>query len=185
MKREAVIATTCIVGGLVGLGVLAYVWYREEEEDKTAALPSSALRLTVPKKPGGRAVVSKEKPLAKGQKKDSKTPKARLEKPEDGFPTTRPGSTKTERTEEEGQTQVRPAPEGDAFPLRLGSQGKRVERLQVWLMRNYGWFGTVTDTYDDRITALVHKHLGTDKVDEATYHKYKMGHHVTEQLMIH
>ena len=75
-------------------------------------------------------------------------------------------------------------PEGDEFPLRARSTGPRVERLQVWLMRNYGYFGKISGAFDDKTLAKVQKHLGSDTVDEKTFNRYRMGNHVTEQVIV-
>lgn len=75
-------------------------------------------------------------------------------------------------------------PEGDEFPLRSGSTGPRVERLQVWLMRNYGYFGKISGAFDDKTLTKVQKHLGSDTVDEKTFNRYRMGNHVTEQVIV-
>ena len=75
-------------------------------------------------------------------------------------------------------------PEGDEFPLRARSTGPRVERLQVWLMRNYGYFGKISGAFDDKTLTKVQKHLGSDTVDENTFNRYRMGNHVTEQVIV-
>ncbi|MDW3191908.1 MAG: hypothetical protein R8G66_06075 [Cytophagales bacterium] len=75
-------------------------------------------------------------------------------------------------------------PEADEFPLRAGSTGPRVERLQVWLMRNYGYFGKISGAFDDKTLAKVQKHLGSDTVDENTFNRYRMSNHVTEQVIV-
>ena len=72
----------------------------------------------------------------------------------------------------------------DAFPLRLGSKGKYVERLQVWLLRNYGLVAKVSKVFDESTLAQVKKHLKTEVVSEAVFNKYKMGNHVHQQLMV-
>ena len=72
----------------------------------------------------------------------------------------------------------------DGFPLRLGSRGKYVERLQVWLLRNYGLVAKVSKVFDESTLAQVKKHLKTELVSEALFNKYKMGNHVHQQLMV-
>lgn len=78
-----------------------------------------------------------------------------------------------------------PIPErDDSFPLQLGSNGKRVERLQIWLMRNYGLTGTITGVFDSKTQEQVNKRLHSDTVDEATYEKYRMEKPVHQQAVI-
>ncbi|UII32173.1 hypothetical protein LVD17_28210 [Fulvivirga ulvae] len=74
-------------------------------------------------------------------------------------------------------------PKGDSFPLRLGSEGKRVERLQVWLMRNFGGVGTVSGTFDKNTEERLLRYLKIRELDEATYNKYKMERPVYEQII--
>ena len=79
---------------------------------------------------------------------------------------------------------IMPPPNQDEFPLRLGSKGKRVERLQVWLMRNYGWTGKISGVFDEKTEALVKKYLKNTELDEATYYKMKMEKPVYEQIVM-
>jgi hypothetical protein len=75
-------------------------------------------------------------------------------------------------------------PVADEFPLRVGSKGPRVERLQVWLMRNYGRTGIVTGNFTEETEAELKKRLHKNKLDEGTYQRYRMGKHVHEQVFI-
>ena len=75
-------------------------------------------------------------------------------------------------------------PVGDEFPLQPGSEGKRVERLQVWLMRNYGHTGKINGIYDEKTDALVKRFLKTDRVDEALFYEMGMGKPVHEQTLM-
>ena len=62
----------------------------------------------------------------------------------------------------------------DEFPLRLGSQGKRVERLQVYLLRNYGWAGIVTGKFDAKTEERVKKYLKVEEVDQTLFKDLKL-----------
>ena len=59
--------------------------------------------------------------------------------------------------------------------LSRGSKGKEVERLQIWLLRNHGWKGNITQEFDQQTEALVKKVFKKDGLDRATYEKYQMG----------
>ncbi|MGB3467076.1 MAG: hypothetical protein WBA74_17475 [Cyclobacteriaceae bacterium] len=72
-------------------------------------------------------------------------------------------------------------PEGN-FPLIPGSTGREVERLQIWLQRNYGMFPQ-TGVYDEKTKELVKKYLKSDQVEKHVFESHNMGAHVTEQLM--
>ncbi|MBL6444685.1 hypothetical protein JMN32_00085 [Fulvivirga sp. 29W222] len=74
-------------------------------------------------------------------------------------------------------------PKGDGFPLRLGSEGKRVERLQVWLMRNFGGVGTVNGKFDKTTEERLLRYLKTRELNEETYNKYRMEKPVYEQII--
>ena len=91
------------------------------------------------------------------------------------------------------ETAAVPAPEelpltyprlDDQFPLRLGSVGPRVERLKVWLMRNYGAQGVVTEAFDPATLDRVQRYLKVDQVSEALYQKHRMGQHVQFQSTV-
>lgn len=75
-------------------------------------------------------------------------------------------------------------PLADEFPLRLGSKGHRVERLQIWLMKNYGWFGQISGVFDKPTEKKLVKHLGRSSIDQAFYDTHQMNAHVSEQLAV-
>jgi len=72
----------------------------------------------------------------------------------------------------------------DEFPLQLGSKGKRVERLQIWLLRNYGYTGQLTKVFDEETLSLVEKHLKTKTIDEKRYQQLEIAKPVYEQATI-
>jgi peptidoglycan hydrolase-like protein with peptidoglycan-binding domain len=69
----------------------------------------------------------------------------------------------------------------DEFPLQLGSRGPRVERLKIWLLRNYGLSGQIDNYLDQSTEKQMKKYLKTDKLEKATYDKLKMDAKVHEQ----
>jgi len=62
----------------------------------------------------------------------------------------------------------------DDFPLQLGSKGKRVWNLKVYMLRNHGASGIVTDTYDTLTVERVKRYLKVDNVTEQLYKKLNM-----------
>lgn len=72
--------------------------------------------------------------------------------------------------------------EDSVFPLQMGSTGKEVERLQIWLLRNHGWQGEITKVFDAKTLALVQKSIQQDTVDKATYEKHQMGIPIHQQI---
>ena len=73
---------------------------------------------------------------------------------------------------------------GDDFPLRLGSEGPKVIRLQVWLMRNFGWQGKLSGVLDQLTLQRMKKHLKTESLDEKTYYKHQMDRPIQQQKII-
>lgn len=59
----------------------------------------------------------------------------------------------------------------DDFPLQLGSKGKRVWNLKVYMLKNHGAGGIVTDDYDSLTVARVKRYLKADTVTEQLYIK--------------
>ncbi|MCB9448697.1 MAG: hypothetical protein H6585_10170 [Flavobacteriales bacterium] len=78
----------------------------------------------------------------------------------------------------------RPAPVADEFPLRLGSRGKRVERLNIWLMRNFGHTGVVSDVFDEITGRQLMKALKKTELDKENYLRYGMEKPVHEQKVM-
>ena len=70
----------------------------------------------------------------------------------------------------------------ELWPLKKGSKGHEVERLQIWLLRHHGWQGNITKVFDEQTEALVKKHLKTEHVDRATYQRYQMETPIHEQV---
>ena len=62
----------------------------------------------------------------------------------------------------------------DEFPLTLGSIGQRVWNLKVYLLRNHGAGGIVTNEYDAITAERVKRFLKTDQVNEQLYRKLNM-----------
>mgnify|MGYP000129701566 CR=1 FL=1 len=62
----------------------------------------------------------------------------------------------------------------DSFPLRLGSKGRRVERLQLFLMRKLGGSGIPTRVFDAETAGKVRQWFQKDTIDEATYEQLQL-----------
>lgn len=142
-------------GSLVGLGLLAYAYHHHQSD----------------KKEGDK----KPKP------EDESLPEPELEvvDMEDGYATPTPSSPGSQFPPQ--APQQTPPPVADEFPLRLGSKGPRVERLQIWLMRNYGGTRPITGRLDPGTVNRMIKYLHTDNLDEVTYRSLGMGLHVQDQ----
>lgn len=161
MKKNVLIGS-CIAAGVIGLGLLAVYVYGAEKD--SGQVPG-AKGPSIPEKKQSRPVpAAADKPVQKPVRSTVKTPQ----------PKTEPLPAETAPA----------APVADEFPLRLGSKGKRVERLQVYLMRNYGWTGVISGLLDKETEALMKRRLKTAALDQATYIRLKMDKPVHEQTPI-
>ena len=149
--------THWIIGGLLGAGIITYLLLREDQK-KVSEASKPALKRKPTASPV--AVTPSELILATEQQPVLET------KPEPQ------------------QVEVEKPIDDDSFPLQLGSIGKRVERLKIFLMRNFGAFGQIDQSLDEKTVARMQKHLGIDQLDEATFNRYKMGNHVMAQSII-
>lgn len=144
MKKEQIIKVVCITGGLITIGLLAHRLLKVDEK---------------------RELQRTEKPIEQALQKVM-TKKKLVPKPE-------PVLVK-EKVVVPKVKIVPLKPIADEFPLQLGSNGKNVERLQIYLLRNYGWAGIVTGTFDDKVLERVKRHLKVEKVDETLFNKLEM-----------
>ena len=187
MSNKELIKAGCVVGGLIGLGILAYMILKEDEEKVEKALADPEGHREGNQVGKRKPTTGKKNPVMKVNREDDFEHDVNEDQEDINDlieQLDEPVEQIDELVAEEVETDPLPFPEGDKFPLRLGSHGERVERLKVWLMRNYGLFGKITKSYDEKTEELVLKHLGVDSVDEKTYDKYKMGKHVTEQIIV-
>lgn len=82
------------------------------------------------------------------------------------------------------QAQVKTKIADDKFPLKKGSVGPKVERLNVWLTRNHSWTGKITDEFDDNTEYKLKRLTKRTEVDEPTYRRMRMDRPVFEQKII-
>jgi len=72
-----------------------------------------------------------------------------------------------------------------AFPLKMGSEGKEVEQLQMYLLRTYGaqfpMFG-VDGKWGDETDSAVKKFLLKDNVSKDSYDKWNLASFVTTKF---
>ncbi len=160
-----VIVVSCLVGGLIGIGLFLHYRFKQSQpsakpdDGDNPEHPSVELATKKQKEQVSSPSLKETKPFKKPSKdlKDLKDLKKRPVK------------------KSIVDTTSQSVPHGDEFPLRLGSKGKRVERLRIWLMRNYEWTGIISDEFDESTEKLLQRYLKKTQLDEATYHKLKMG----------
>jgi len=56
-----------------------------------------------------------------------------------------------------------------------------VERLQVYLLRNYGWAGIVTGVFDEKVQERVEKYLKVETVTESLFNALEMNESIKNQ----
>ncbi len=169
MNTRTVVIGIGIASGLVGLGFLAHYLYSGEQEEQVNDNPVNEAEKNETKQIETKLTVKTHKKRPQVKKIVMVKPKPQLYQPE--------SKMKVVDVEE-----IKP-PTADEFPLRLGSEGKRVVRLQVWLMRNYGWTGKVTGVFDEKTESLLKKSIKEIELDEATYSEMKMEKPVHEQII--
>lgn len=158
MKKENVVKIVCIAGGLLGIGIIAYQIVkgkREDAEEQKQAVATVLKTEILKPKP------TTPKPQMKVVKTKKPVPEVKLSAPKH--------QTKPKK------------PVADEFPLQLGSKGKNVERLQIYLLRNYGWAGIVTGIYDEKVQERVLKYLKVTSVSEALFNSLDMNEPITSQ----
>jgi len=101
MSEQTINKGLMVAGGLLSLGILGYLFFREKEEKTVDEADFTVIQQAKPVQNKQEApvavVVKKSQPIDKEEK---------------------------------------PVQPDDNFPLKLGSKGKRVEQLQVHLLRN-------------------------------------------------
>jgi len=73
---------------------------------------------------------------------------------------------------EEQKKQEKP---DDNFPLRMGSVGKRVEQLQMFLLKHWGWQGKIDGKFGEQTQRAVEKYLQLSEITENIYNAYNLG----------
>lgn len=169
MNGRTIFIGSCVMGSLIGLGFLAHYVYGREPENQNGKKDNDP--------------VKKNRSNEQNSYNRTRIPHARRHKNRPPIKPERKVIMVEEKETAPPATELA-QPMADEFPLRLGSEGKRVERLQVWLMRNYGWTGKISGVFDEKTEALVKRFLRKTMLDEDTYYKMKMGKPVYEQIVM-
>lgn len=187
-----------IAGGLLLLGFLGYTIFgkKEEEEiedaeyyivvetkqtkDDTEAqeqskvaeasvekLPLKAPNVSLDEKEITTFLKKKEIPLVN----ETQEEKA-LTEPQKVAPKTKDNQAEINEIQVIEAKEIRLA--NDQFPLTLGSKGQRVWNLKVYLLKNHGAGGIVTNEYDAITAERVKRFLKVDQVSEQLYKKLNM-----------
>ncbi len=142
-----------IAGGLLGLGLLGYVLFRDKEETVEDA---------------EFTIVEKSKP----EKEDKPTPVKKMIPVVEMEPIV---SLEKEKKAIVNKPEVLPEP-NDNFPLKLGSKGERVYQLRVYLLKNHGVAkGLITDEFDAITEERVLRLYKVKEVTEQLFNERNMG----------
>ena len=152
MNEQSIHKGFLIAGGLLGLGLLGYLFFREKEEitedaEFTIVEDSKPIKTekTVPQKK--EVSVVKMKPTIPEEKEQ----KAIVVKPEV------------------------PTEPNDDFPLKLGSKGERVHQLRVYLLKNHGAApGLITNEFDTITEERVLRFYKVKEVSEQLFQERNM-----------
>ena len=148
MSEQTIHKGLMIAGGLLGLGILGYLFFREKEERIEEA------EFTIVEEP---KLEKTEKPIIQ----EKIVPVVEM-KP----------IVPVKKKEKSILVEPKAPPEpNDDFPLKLGSKGERVKQLQVYLLRNHGSQGIVNDTFDKTIEERVLKYLKVKTITAALFKK--------------
>lgn len=151
MSKQSIHKGFLIAGGLLGLGLLGYFFFREKEEvveEAEFTIIEDSKRIKVEKSKQAKKEVSvvKMKSIIPVNKEE----KAILIKPE-----------------------VPPEPNDD-FPLKLGSKGERVQQLRVYLLKNHGTAGLITNEFDSVTEERVLRFYKVKEVSEQLFQERNM-----------
>ncbi len=151
MNEQTINKGLMIAGGLLGLGLLGYLFFREKEETIVDA-EFTIVDNSKPNKTEKPVIIKKDVSVVKMKPEIpvQKEKKAIIIKPE-----------------------VIPEPNDD-FPLKLGSKGERVQQLRVYLLKNHGTAGIITNEFDTVTQERVLKFLKVKEVSEQLFKERNM-----------
>ena len=171
-----------IIGGLLGLGIaglayLGYQWLKEQEEEDQQEAEAQQPTASKP-----------EKNLTRSKTTSAKAVTKKSDVPSSVAPTRKKGNTESDYINVAQQPVVEKRPPliftDDKFPLKLGSKGKNVERLKIWLQRNYGTFGIINDEFNYELEKIVKQRLKKSEVSEIDFKAFRMGKPLHKQPII-
>jgi hypothetical protein len=152
MNEQSIHKGFLIAGGLLGLGLLGYLFFREKKEitedaEFTIVEDSKPIKVEKPTLSKKEVSAVKIKPIIPIQRET----KAIIVKPE-----------------------VLPEPTDD-FPLKLGSKGERVHQLRVYLLKNHGAaVGLITNEFDAVTEERVLRFYKVKEVSEKLFQERNM-----------
>jgi hypothetical protein len=151
MNEQALNKGLMIAGGLLGLGLLGYLFFREKEET-TVDAEFTIVEDSKSNKAEKPVIIKKEVSVVKI-------------KPKIPF--------HNEKKTVAVKDKVLPEPNDD-FPLKLGSKGERVQQLRVYLLKNHGTAGLITNEFNTVTEERVLRFLKVKEVSEQLFKERNM-----------
>ncbi|MEQ3656527.1 MAG: hypothetical protein ABNH00_11740 [Dokdonia sp.] len=158
MSEQTINKGLMIAGGLLGLGILGYLFFREKEE----VVEDAEFTIVEDSKPTVQKPAKAEKTIVPVIKMK---PVESTKEEEKVIPTT-------------AEASIEP---NDDFPLKLGSKGERVRQLQIYLLRNHGAQKIVNEEFDAVTETHVLKYLKEKEVSEELFLKLNMANLKTQK----
>lgn len=158
MREQTINKGLMMAGGLLGLGILGYLFFREKEE----TVEDAEFTIVEDSKPKAKKPVEAEKVVVPVIKMK---PVEAIEKEEKVI--SKPAKTTLEPN--------------DDFPLKLNSKGERVKELQMYLLRHHGAQKIVNEEFDTATEAHVLKYLKVKEVSEELFEKLNMANLKTQK----
>ncbi|WP_452223679.1 hypothetical protein [Lacinutrix chionoecetis] len=151
MREQTINKGLMIAGGLLGLGILGYLFFREKEE----TVEDAEFTIVKDAEPKAEKPVEADKVVVPVIKM---MPVEAIKKEEKVIPKT-------------AEATLEP---NDDFPLKRNSKGNRVKELQMYLLRHHGAQKIVNDDFDDATEAHVLKYLKVKEVSEELFVELNM-----------
>lgn len=192
MTGRNIFIGTVVFGSLFGVGYLINYFLKEEKEEKSEQKPKQKEKAAKPKPPlktkkaAPKQKVIQMRPPMPAPMPLTETPVKTVLKPlvKKQVKKIQPIPEPLDLKKPLPKAPVEEPPVADEFPLRMGSKGPRVERLNVFLTRNFGWRGLITDEFDEATHRQLKRHMRKDKLDQRTYKVMRMAKPVHKQRII-
>lgn len=151
-----------ITGGLLTLGVIGYLLLRKQTISTDNESLTEEIDYTIIDKQEDAPVQQAHPDKLDTTDTDASAPEI--------IKTTKVVPIPLEKKQTQTQEKSETSPEAnDDFPLKLGSKGERVRKLQTYLLKNHGTSGIVTDTFDKTVLERIKRIFKQEEISEEFY----------------
>ena len=148
-----------LTGGLLTLGVISYLLLRKRQTITEGNATAEEIEYTIV-----------DEPETKEQQTDTDSLDTKDTDVSEIIQTAKvvpiPVEKKQTQPSEKTETSLEA---NDDFPLKLGSKGERVRKLQTYLLKNHGTAGIVNDLFDNTLLQRVKRIFKTEQISEEFY----------------